>query len=67
MDLGFEYRLYRNGDLVISRYGRPVTRLSGGAAQRAAVRLDSLPRSLQQQLMARLTGNYKRGNEGPCH
>ncbi len=62
-DLGFSYRANRSGDLEISREGRIVTRLRGKAADRALVRLEAADFPQQQQIMARLTGNYRRGNE----
>ena len=37
--------------------------LRGKAAERFAVRMDGADASAAQQLMARATGNFKRGNE----
>jgi hypothetical protein len=57
---GFSYRTRKNGDVVISRHGREVTTLRGDIASRFLARiLDDDP----QEVMARATGNYKRGNE----
>lgn len=61
--LGFDYRAHKSGDLAISRGGRVVTVLRGEAARAALVRLSGLPPQGQQQLMARLTGHYRQGNE----
>ena len=59
-DLGFSYQARRPDEIVISRHGVPVTTLRGDAAKKFKSRLgDGDP----QQLMARVTGNYKRGNE----
>lgn len=56
---GFVYELVNN-DVVISHHGHRATTLRGPAAEwfKADVH-DGDP----QELMARLTGNYKRGNE----
>lgn len=64
-DLGFSYRLTQSGELEISRGGRVVTRLRGMAAAKAASRLEDADFPSQQQRLARLTGNYRRGNERP--
>jgi hypothetical protein len=52
-----------DGTIVISYHGAPVTRLRGKAADQFASRLDGADASAAQQLMARATGNFKRGNE----
>ncbi len=62
-DLGFSYRLAKSGDMEIARNGRVVTRLRGKQAAQAANRLDGADFAGQQQLMARLTGHYRQGNE----
>ena len=64
-DLGFDWRAYRSGELAISRHGRVVSRMRGSAADKAVLQLEALDHSGQQQLLARLTGNYRRGNERP--
>lgn len=56
---GFEYEV-RGGEVIISHHGRYATVLRG---QCAAEFLAEVGRADPQQLMARLTGNYKRGNE----
>ncbi|MEZ5094102.1 hypothetical protein [Nocardioides sp.] len=56
---GFDYR--RVGDeVVISHHGRRATTLRGAAARRF---LAEVERGDPQELMARVTGNYRRGNE----
>ena len=58
---GFSYAVQRQGEVVvISQHGRVAATLRAGAAARF---LTELEHGDQQQLMARLTGNYKRGNE----
>ena len=56
---GFTYEI-RGGDVVISHHGRRATILRGQKAQQFLADADS---GDPQLLMARLTGNYKRGNE----
>lgn len=58
----FSYALRRNGDVEIRRDGRVVTILRGDAAADFTAAVHS-PGCDEQQLMARVTGNYKRGNE----
>ena len=61
--LGFTWRAAKSGLVVVSREGRPVATLRGREASaflEAATR--STPAAIQQRL-ARLTGNYPRGNE----
>lgn len=57
---GFEYTVRKNGDVVINHHGRQATVLRGRAAEKFLADVD---RRDPQQLMARVTGNYKRGNE----
>ncbi|MDH4176244.1 MAG: hypothetical protein OEW31_05995 [Thermoleophilia bacterium] len=58
--VGFSYVRRKNGEVVISRHGRPATVLRGRKAEEFMARL---PASDAQELMARATGDYKRGNE----
>lgn len=62
-DLGFSYRQSKNGDVSIDREGRCVTTLRARAAIDFIDEIEGLDFNEQQQLMARATGNYKRGNE----
>jgi hypothetical protein len=57
---GFDYVTDAGGQVRIRRQGRVVTVLRGDAASRflAQVQLDD-----PQLVMARATGNYRRGNE----
>lgn len=50
----------KSGDVVISHHGRQATILRGKRAERFLSRLES---ANEQELMARVTGNYKRGTE----
>jgi hypothetical protein len=57
---GFVYRLRKNGDVELSHHGRAAGVLRGAAAARFLIDVDN---SDPQELMARLTGNYRHGNE----
>ena len=60
---GFAWSQRHNGDVVITHRGKNATVLR---AAKAAEFLDDVSGSndqSDQELMARLTGNYKRGNE----
>jgi hypothetical protein len=63
MNLGFSFQTTNQGMVRISRGGRVVTVLRGSSAQRFLAKTHDAPVDVQQQLMARITGNYKRGNE----
>lgn len=56
---GFEH-VERGYDVIITHRGKPATTLRGA---RAADFLEDVERDDPQGLMARLTGNYRRGNE----
>jgi len=62
-DLGFSWRATKDGRVWISRDGRLVTTLAGQEARRFRDRAEGAADEAAQQLMARATGNYKRGNE----
>jgi hypothetical protein len=62
-DLGFVWHTAKNGELEIRHRGKYATKFSGAKAQRYSEQLEQSTFEEQQQLMARLTGNYKRGNE----
>jgi hypothetical protein len=57
---GFTYSSRKNGEVVVRHHGRPAAVLRGPRA--AKFRRDVGNRD-PQQVMARVTGNYKRGNE----
>jgi hypothetical protein len=59
-DLGFSFVERKSGEIVISRWGSPVATLRGPATERFRRLLERLG---EQQAMARITGNYRRGNE----
>lgn len=63
LDGRFDYRELKDGRVVVSWYGRPVTTLAGKEAQRFLKRIAELDDHAAQLVMARVTGNFKRGNE----
>ena len=62
-DLGFSFQATKDGAVTISRAGRAITILRGTSAQRFLAKVQNASAAARQQLMARVTGNYKRGNE----
>ena len=62
-DLGFVHRVTNYGNVLISHKGKLATTLRGSKAITFIEEMNALSFFEQQQLMARVTGNYKRGNE----
>lgn len=62
-NLGFEFHSAKSGAVLISHHGQQVTVLRGKAAAAFLRKVSKLSFAAEQQLMARVTGNYKRGNE----
>lgn len=61
-DLGFTYRVRKSGEIEIHHRGRVAAILRGRAAADFLAEAES-DFAAAQGAMARLTGNYKRGNE----
>jgi hypothetical protein len=59
----FGFASRADGSIVINYHGAPVTVLRGRAAERFNARMADADPGAAQQLMARATGNFKRGNE----
>ena len=59
----FSFVTRADGSIVVRYHEAPVTLLRGRAAERFAARMSSAEGLAAQQLMARITGNFKRGNE----
>jgi hypothetical protein len=59
----FSYAETKDGKVFISWQGRRVTTLAGESARKFQSRAEGLDGEDLQQLMARATGNFKRGNE----
>ena len=62
-DLGFTHRTRKNGDVEVLHHGRLASSLRGQQAKEFLDELESCGFEDAQQLMARVTGNYKHGNE----
>lgn len=62
-DLGFTYRVRKNGDVEIFHRGRLASTLRGNEADDFKQEAEDQGSAETQQLMARVTGNYKHGNE----
>lgn len=62
-DLGFSLQGCKNGDIIILHRGRAATVLRGKKAHQFLSDLEAADFATQQQMMARVTGNYKHGNE----
>lgn len=64
MPLGeFDYRATKDGRVLVSWRGRDVTTLAGIDASRFLAAAERADEAGRQHLMARVTGNFKRGNE----
>jgi hypothetical protein len=62
-DLGFTFQVSKRGGVSVHRQGRLAATLRGREAQEFLAKLERLDPADRQRLMARVTGNYKRGNE----
>ena len=62
-DLGFTYRVRKNGEVEIFHRGRLASTLRGTDAEDFKQEAAAESSAEGQQLMARVTGNYKHGNE----
>ena len=61
--LGFSYRVSKSGAVQVLRDGLLAATLRGTEAAAFLAKVSRAGETAAQQLMARLTGNYKRGNE----
>jgi hypothetical protein len=59
----FSFATRADGTIVIRYHDAPVTLLRGRSAERFTARVAGADAAAAQQLMARATGNFKRGNE----
>jgi len=62
-DLGFTFRARKNGEVQILHHAGLATTLRGAAAADFLADVTNCEPADAQQLMARVTGNYKHGNE----
>jgi hypothetical protein len=61
--VSFAWRATKDGRVRISWRGRLVTTLAGAPAARFLREVDGADEEAEQLLLARVTGNFKRGNE----
>jgi len=59
----FDYEITKDGRVFISCDGRVVVTLAGQRAETFIEKIEDLDEAGEQLLMARMTGNFKRGNE----
>jgi hypothetical protein len=59
----FSYRRTKADTVLVAWGGRTVTTLRGAEGRRFAARAEELDGERLQLLLARVTGNFKRGNE----
>ena len=62
-DLGFTWKVRKSGDIQIFHRGKLATTLRGAKASDFLDLAETGDTEIAQQEAARLTGNYKRGNE----
>ena len=64
VDDPFSYRVTKSGEVMISRSGRLVLTVGGAAGVKLLKALGATATDAAEQLvLAKATGNYKRGNE----
>ena len=59
----FSYRVTKDGKVFVSYHGKVVTTLSGKRADSFVADISGLDGKDAQLVMAKVTGNFKRGNE----
>jgi len=59
----FAYKITKDKKVFISYEGKQVTILSGKKAEEFIVKIQNCERKEAQLIMAKVTGNFKRGNE----
>ncbi|MET0724831.1 MAG: hypothetical protein ABWY36_00675 [Leifsonia sp.] len=59
----FDYRVTSGGRVLVARGGRTVVTVSGASAAKLVTSLAQADERSAQLLLAKATGNYKRGNE----
>jgi hypothetical protein len=62
VDDPFSYRVTKDGRILVSRAGRLIVTVAGAKAERLLGMLGA-DFAQDQELLARATGNYRRGNE----
>lgn len=59
----FSYQAHKNGSVHIAYLGKTVSTLKGKEASRFLSKIENCDKASAQLLMAKATGNFKRGNE----
>ena len=59
----FDWRVTADSRVLVSRGGKQVVVVAGESGAKLATQLETADDERTQQLLARATGNYKRGNE----
>lgn len=59
----FDYRVTKNGTVMITWHGKTVKTLSGQKADDFLEKIADIEGKDAQLVMAKITGNFKRGNE----
>jgi hypothetical protein len=62
-DLPFSYRQYKNGGVSVFYKDYEVTVLNGKSAEKFNSRIENADEMEKQLIMAKITGNFKHGNE----
>ena len=60
---GFSFSVRKSGEVEVLHHGRQATLLRAANAAKFLAKAECANEQELQQLMARVTGNYKRGNE----
>jgi len=63
VNLGFTYQIKKDGEVIINRNGKYAITLRGTKALEFIDNISTYLPDDSQLYMARITGNYKRGNE----
>ncbi|HDR7566043.1 ribonuclease HIII [Bacillus sp. RC145] len=63
-DMMFHYRVTKNNIVLIEYYGKQIVILKGNDAEKFLNKINRASNEKEKQLiMAKITGNFKRGNE----
>lgn len=62
-DLGFTYKVRKSGEVEVLHHGKLASTLRGSDALEFLAEAQGAGSAEVQQLLARVTGNFKRGNE----
>ncbi|MCU5380863.1 hypothetical protein OCA08_27410 [Bacillus cereus] len=63
-DMMFHYRVTKSNIVLIEYYGKQIMILKGNAAEKFLNKVHNANNNTEKQLiMAKVTGNFKRGNE----